>query len=60
MLGIDPADQRRRMEEALEVILHLLRSDEPITVETDWFTLRDARLHLRPTPTRTPRSPSPA
>ena len=48
MLGIDPADQRRRMEEALEVILHLLRSDEPITVETDWFTLRDARLHLRP------------
>ncbi|HPU39559.1 MAG TPA: LLM class flavin-dependent oxidoreductase [Microthrixaceae bacterium] len=48
MLGIDPADQRARMEEALEVVLHLLRSDEPITRETDWFTLRDARLHLRP------------
>jgi limonene 1,2-monooxygenase len=48
MLGIDPAVQRARMEEALEVILHLLRTDEPITVESDWFTLRDARLHLRP------------
>ena len=48
MLGIDPADQRARMEEALEVILRLLRTDEPVTHESDWFTLRDARLHLRP------------
>ncbi len=48
MLGIDPADQRARMEEALEVVLHLLRSDEPITRDAEWFTLRDARLHLRP------------
>ena len=48
MLGIDPADQRHRMEEALDVILELLRSDEPVSRETDWFTLRDARLHLRP------------
>lgn len=48
MLGIEPADQRRRMEEALEVILELFRSDEPVTRETEWFTLRDARLHLRP------------
>ncbi len=48
MLGIDPSVQRDRMEEALEVILHLLRTDEPVTHESDWFTLRDARLHLRP------------
>jgi limonene 1,2-monooxygenase len=48
MLGIDPADQRARMEEALEVILRLLRSDEPVTHESEWFTLKDARLHLRP------------
>jgi limonene 1,2-monooxygenase len=48
MLGIDPADQRARMEEALEVILRLLRSDEPVTHESEWFTLQDARLHLRP------------
>jgi len=48
MLGIDPAVQRARMEEALEVILRLLRTDEPVTHESEWFTLRDARLHLRP------------
>ncbi len=48
MLGIDPADQRARMEEALEVILELLSTDEPVTRETEWFTLRNARLHLRP------------
>ncbi|MCB1006346.1 MAG: LLM class flavin-dependent oxidoreductase [Acidimicrobiales bacterium] len=48
MLGIDPAVQRDRMEESLEVILELLRTDEPVTRETEWFTLRDARLHLRP------------
>ena len=48
MLGIDPAVPRARLEEALEVILRLLRSDEPVTHESDWFTLRDARLHLRP------------
>ena len=48
MLGIDPAVQRDRMEESLEVVLELLRTDEPVTRETEWFTLRDARLHLRP------------
>src|SRR3954453_1745780 len=48
MLGIHPSVQRDRMEEALEVILRLLRSDEPVTHESDWFTLRDARLHLKP------------
>lgn len=48
MLGIDPAQQRARMEEALDVILELFRSDEPVTRETEWFTLRNARLHLEP------------
>ena len=48
MLGIDPATQRDRMEEALGVILELFRSDEPVTHESDWFTLRNARLHLKP------------
>jgi limonene 1,2-monooxygenase len=48
MMGIDPADQRRRMEESLEAITRLLSSDEPVTMETDWFTLREARLQLRP------------
>jgi limonene 1,2-monooxygenase len=48
MLGIDPADQRDRMEEALDVVLQLLRTDEPITHESEWFSLTDARLHLKP------------
>jgi limonene 1,2-monooxygenase len=48
MMGIEVARQRDMMEEALEAILLLLRSDEPVTYQTDWFTLRDARLQLRP------------
>lgn len=48
MMGIDPVDQRRMMEESLEAILALLRTDEPVTRETDWFTLREARLQYRP------------
>ena len=48
MMGIDPARQRDMMEEALEAILALFRDDEPVDRGTDWFTLRQARLQLRP------------
>src|SRR5581483_2832065 len=48
MLGIDPVDQRRMMEESLDAILALLRTDEPVTRETDWFKMRECRLQLRP------------
>jgi len=48
IMGIDPVDQRRMMEESLEAILALWQSDEPVTRETDWFKLRDARLQMRP------------
>src|SRR3954447_19245360 len=48
MLGIDPAVQRGRMEEALATVIELLTSDEPVTRDAEWFTLREARLHLRP------------
>jgi limonene 1,2-monooxygenase len=48
MMGIDVAKQRDMMEEALEAILLLLRTEEPVSYETDWFTLRNARLQLRP------------
>ncbi len=48
MLGIEPAKQRDMMEEALEAIIALLTSPEPVTRTTSWFTLRDARLQLRP------------
>ncbi|MGE0684308.1 MAG: LLM class flavin-dependent oxidoreductase [Candidatus Binatia bacterium] len=48
MMGIDPAAQRERMEESLGAIMALLTSDEPVSMQTDWFTLREARLQLRP------------
>jgi limonene 1,2-monooxygenase len=48
MMGIDPARQRDMMEEALEAILALFRHDELIDRQTDWFTLRQARLQIRP------------
>ncbi len=48
MLGIEPPDLRPRMAESLEVVLRLMTSTEPITVESDWFTLREAVLQLRP------------
>jgi len=48
MMGIDPARQREMMEESLEAMIALLTDDEPVNMETDWFTLKDARLQLRP------------
>jgi len=48
MMGIEPATQRPRMDEALDAIMALLRCEEPVTMKTDWFELRDARLHLAP------------
>ena len=48
MMGIPVAAQRDRMEEALEAILLLLRDEEPVTMKTEWFTLENARLNLRP------------
>jgi limonene 1,2-monooxygenase len=48
MLGIDPVRQRDMMEEALDAILRLFRAEEPVTYETDWFRMVEARLQLRP------------
>ncbi len=48
MMGIEPVTQRPRMEEALDAIIRLFTEVEPINCETDWFTLRNARLQLRP------------
>ncbi len=48
MMGIDPVRQRDMMEESLEAILLLLAGDEPVSRETDWFRLVQARLQLRP------------
>ena len=48
MMGIEVARQRDMMEESLEAILELLAGEKPVNRSTDWFTLRDARLQLRP------------
>ncbi|HUZ44042.1 MAG TPA: LLM class flavin-dependent oxidoreductase [Acidimicrobiales bacterium] len=48
MMGIDTQRQREMMEESLEAILALLDGSEPVNRETSWFSLRDARLQLRP------------
>jgi limonene 1,2-monooxygenase len=60
MMGIEPITQRPRMDEALEAIMRLLACDEPVTMKTDWFELREARLHLAPYTHPHFPSPSPA
>lgn len=47
MLGIDPMTQRDRQDEAIGVISRLL-AGERVTHESEWFTLRDAKLQLLP------------
>jgi limonene 1,2-monooxygenase len=48
MLGIPPALLRERQAEALAVILRLFTEVEPFSHTSDWFTLHDAVLQLRP------------
>jgi limonene 1,2-monooxygenase len=48
MLGIDPMTQRDRMDEGLGAVIRLMNGEEPVTMETDWFTLNEAVLQLRP------------
>jgi limonene 1,2-monooxygenase len=47
-MGLEAKTQRPRMEEALSAIMKLLACEEPVTMKTDWFELRQARLHLAP------------
>ncbi len=44
-MGIDPAHQRRRMNEALDAIMPLL-AGESVTAKTDWFEMRECRMQL--------------
>jgi len=48
MIGIEPAEQRQALEEDTAVLIHLLRSDEPISITTPRYRLVDARCQLRP------------
>ena len=47
-LGIDPPTPRPRMDESIGIIKRLLTESNPITYKSDWFTLNEALLHLRP------------
>lgn len=47
MMGIDPMQQRRMMNESLECLVELFEG-RTVSRETDWFTLRDARLQVLP------------
>lgn len=46
-MGIDPANQRRMMNESLDAIIPLL-DGETVDMKTDWFELRDAKLQIPP------------
>ncbi|MBN9507791.1 MAG: LLM class flavin-dependent oxidoreductase [Alphaproteobacteria bacterium] len=47
MMGIEIARQRDMMDEALDVLVPLLRG-ETVTRRTSWFTLENARLQMTP------------
>ena len=47
MIGLDPLQNRRRMQEALDAIIPLFKG-ETVTMKTDWFELNDAYLQLLP------------
>ena len=46
-IGIDPANQRRMMNEALDVMVDLMKG-KTISQKTDWYNLDEARLQLPP------------
>jgi limonene 1,2-monooxygenase len=48
MIGLSQKDTRRLLEEGLDVIMRLLRSEEPVSFRNDRWELHEARLHLRP------------
>jgi limonene 1,2-monooxygenase len=48
MIGLNPTETRELLDINVDIVMRLLRSDEPITVETPTHKLYDARLHLRP------------
>lgn len=47
LMGIPVAKQRDRMDEALDVMVKLLRGEE-VTHVSDWFELHEARLQMTP------------
>jgi limonene 1,2-monooxygenase len=45
-MGLNPQDQRRKLDEALDVIVELMQG-RAVTKKTDWFDLHEARLQLK-------------
>ncbi|HXQ52460.1 MAG TPA: LLM class flavin-dependent oxidoreductase [Stellaceae bacterium] len=45
MLGIEMKDIRHRMDESLDTIVALMKG-ETVTLKTEWYHLREARLHV--------------
>src|SRR5215469_12923067 len=45
-MGLKPEDQRRKLDEALDVIVELMQG-RMVTAKTDWFDLHEARLQLK-------------
>ena len=52
--GIDPILLRDRQDEALGVIIRLLRGDDRFSQESEWFELHDAKLQLLPVQEQVP------
>jgi limonene 1,2-monooxygenase len=48
MIGVSQAETRELMEQSLDVIMTLLRTETPVTFKNHRWDLREARLHLRP------------
>lgn len=48
MVGLDPVSQRGALEEDTDVLMALLRGDEPVTVKTARYELHEAMCQLRP------------
>jgi len=48
MIGLDMPQTRELLEDAVQIITKLMTSDEPVNFENSRWTLRNARLHLRP------------
>ena len=44
-MGLNPADQRRKLEQSLDVIMELMQG-RTVTRKTDWFDLQEAQLQL--------------
>ena len=45
-MGLKPEDQRRKLDESLDVIMELMQG-RVVTKKTDWFDLQEARLQLK-------------